>query len=367
MGEVCMIPAGIRCCLGQRMVLLRPHPEHVVGRYLLYALQSPVVQREILVNEGTGATVSNLRIPILSSLKIPAPSLSEQRAIAAVLGALDDKIELNLKMSAALEAVARALFKSWFVDFDPVRAKAEGRHPGLPPEIAALFPNLFEDSELGQIPAGWHYSTVADVADCIKGTSYRSAELQASKAALVTLKSFERGGGYREGGLKPYVGRFKDTQVVRPGELVVAMTDVTQAAEVIGRPALVLPNDTFTALIASLDVLIVRPRKVARVVPVSFLYNLFRADRFVDHTYAHVTGTTVLHLSKNAVPSYSFALPPESVLDAFERITGPIFSRIAIASRESRSLGDVRDALLPKLISGEIRVRDAENLMERSA
>ncbi|MEQ1905078.1 MAG: restriction endonuclease subunit S, partial [Pirellulaceae bacterium] len=119
MGEVCLIPDGLRCCLGQRMVMLRPDPKKCDSRFLLYSIQSRAVQDEIKVNEGTGSTVSNLRIPLLEALPIPHPPLAEQKAIAAVLGALDDKIELNRRMNATLEAMARALFQSWFVDFDP--------------------------------------------------------------------------------------------------------------------------------------------------------------------------------------------------------------------------------------------------------
>jgi type I restriction enzyme S subunit len=160
MGEVCMIPDNLRCCLGQRMVMLRPDPEKCDSQFLLYSIQSDTVQHEIKVNEGTGSTVSNLRIPLLEALPIPHPPLAEQKAIAAVLGTLDDKIELNRRMNAKLEEMARALFQSWFVDFDPVRAKLDGREPvGLDPAIAALFPDSFQDSfqdsEAGHIPKGW--------------------------------------------------------------------------------------------------------------------------------------------------------------------------------------------------------------------
>jgi type I restriction enzyme S subunit len=164
MGEVCMIPKNLRCCLGQRMVMLRPDPQKCDSRFLLYSIQSEAVQHEIKVNEGTGSTVSNLRIPLLEALPIPHPPLAEQKAIAAVLGALDDNIELIRRMNATLEAMARALFQSWFVDFDPVRAKLDGRQPvGLDPDTAALFPDAFQDSEVGHIPNGWAVGRVVDV------------------------------------------------------------------------------------------------------------------------------------------------------------------------------------------------------------
>ena len=141
MGEVCMVPPGLECCVGQRQVLLRPDPKVVDGRFLLFALQSPQVQHEIGWNEGTGSTVSNVRIPVLEALRIPTPPLEVQREVGEILGALDDRIELLRQTNATLESIAQALFKSWFIDFDPVRAKSEGREPfGLDVATAALFP-----------------------------------------------------------------------------------------------------------------------------------------------------------------------------------------------------------------------------------
>ena len=149
MGEVCELPPGLKCCMGQRMVLLRPEPRKVVGRYFLFALQSRPVQLQIGMHEGTGSTVSNLRIPALKSLRIPWYPLPEQRRIAAVLGALDDKIELNRKMNRTLEEMAQAIFKSWFIDFD-------GRDNPV-------------DSELGPIPRGWSWVPFAEAGRWVSG------------------------------------------------------------------------------------------------------------------------------------------------------------------------------------------------------
>ena len=183
MGEVCLIPDDLKCCLGQRMVMLRPDHERCDGKYLLYALQSNRVQNEIRSHEGTGSTVSNLRIPVLKSLPIPTPDLANQKAIAHILGTLDDKIELNRKTNETLEAMAKALFKSWFVDFDPVRAKAEGRPTGFPAEISDLFPDSFEDSELGEIPSGWRVAPVGDVVECVGGSTPLQTNLNTGMVA----------------------------------------------------------------------------------------------------------------------------------------------------------------------------------------
>ena len=155
MGEVCMIPDGLRCCLGQRQVLLRPSDRYC-GKFMLYALQAPFAQNQIIWNEGTGSTVSNVRIPVLKALQLPRPTNEEQEKRAGVLSSIDTRIHHNRSLAANLEAVAHALFKSWFVDFDPVRAKAANdTPPGLDEDLAKLFPDRLVDSEIGEIPEGW--------------------------------------------------------------------------------------------------------------------------------------------------------------------------------------------------------------------
>ena len=287
------------------------------------------------------------------------PGEAEQRAIAHVLGTLDDKIELNRRMNATLEAMARALFKSWFVDFEPVRAKMEGRWrpgeslPGLPAEHYYLFPDTLVPSPLGDIPAGWEVRRLGEVVEIVKGCSYRSRDLRDSTTALVTLKSIPRGGGYSANGLKPYVGPYSPQQVVQPGDVVVAQTDVTQAADVIGRSGRILAATHFDTLVASLDLLVVMPKAP---VERSFLYGLLNDPAFHAHTLAYVNGTTVLHLSKNAVPEYQFTLPKASVLKAFADQVEPLWSRLDSNWQQSFGLTTQRDTLLPKLVSGEMRV-----------
>jgi len=178
----------------------------------------------------------------------------------------------------------------------------------------------------------------------------------------VTLKSFHRGGGYKPDGLKPYIGKYSAEQVVKPGELVIALTDVTQQAEVIGKPAIVRQDRRYRTLVASLDTAIVRPLNNSVTVP--FLYCLLRSSDFQNHAYSHCTGTTVLHLSKDALPTYQFACPPEELIAAYTRLSALAFSKIEVNQEEIAALGALRDTLLPKLISGEIRVRDAERFLK---
>ena len=150
--------------------------------------------------------------------------------------------------------------------------------------------------------------------------------------------------------------------MVSPGELIIAQTDVTQAADVIGKPALVCPDDTFRILVASLDILIVRP--INRDLPREFFYLLFLTPEFQDHIYGHTNGTTVLHLSKTGIQSYAFVRPSARIAHVFQEAVVPIFRRIAHNEQESRTLASLRDILLSKLISGEIQLKDAEQLLK---
>lgn len=301
------------------------------------------------------SAVPGLNRSAAHALDMRIPDEPEQRAIAGILGVLDDRIELRRRMCETLEEMARALFRSWFVNFDPVRAKYEGQPSGLTPDLDALFPAAFEESELGEIPAGWSVQQLGDFVETVRGCSYRSSELTESEIALVTLKSFARGGGYRSDGLKPYSGKYKLKQVVGPGELVIACTDVTQNADVLGRPAIVAADRRFVNLVASLDTLIVRPLD-ATVNAVPFYYYLTGTPTFAKYTYAHSSGTTVLHLSKDEVPTFKFPAPPRDLIHAFAALAGPAHNRMLDSSTESATLSAQRNELLPQLLSGKLRV-----------
>jgi type I restriction enzyme S subunit len=329
-------------------------------RFVYYCLKAIDFSRY-----NSGSAQQSLNRNYIYSAPLRIPDVHTQHVIAHILGTLDDKIELNRRMSETLEHMARALFKSWFVDFDPVRAKADGRDTGLPKSIADLFPDRLVNSELGEIPEGWEIASLGALIDMVKGRSYKSEELIESDTALVTLKSFARGGGYRPDGLKPFVGTYKAEQIVVPGELVIACTDVTQDAEVIGRPAIVRGASGYKRLVASLDTLIVRPRDSSAVTR-SYLYFLGGTDSFVAHTYAHTTGTTVLHLAKNAVPSFKFSRPSTQLVLQFDAFAKPALERMEAIEEESSTLAAVRDALLPRLVAGELRVKDAEKLIGRA-
>ena len=300
----------------------------------------------------------------IASIEIPDLRPDEREKIGDILGLLDDKIELNRRMAATLEEMARSLYRSWFVDFDPVHAKIEGRQPAfMDEETAALFPDRFGEDGL---PEGWERIPTKDIITFTKGRSYKSSELQDSNTALISLKSFQRGGGYRHDGLKAFTGSYKPEQVVCPGELVISLTDVTQAAELIGRATFARGSRSFSTLVASLDVGIIRPIN-PNMTPHEFLHQAFNSDEFLDHALAHTSGTTVLHLAKDAIPNFKMILPSLPAVTAFQGMCSPMRSRIFKLEVEVETLATLRDTLLPKLMSGEIRVGEAREQIEEVA
>ncbi|MCL1513293.1 restriction endonuclease subunit S [Parasaccharibacter sp. TMW 2.1891] len=310
----------------------------------------------------TGIGAGKLDTDFLKNLPFPNLSRKKQEYIAQYAQSFDRKIELNRRTNETLEAMARALFRDWFVDFGPTRAKMAGEAPYLAPEVWELFPDRLDDE--GK-PEGWHRVLLNDLISVTKGRSYKSSELQESETALVTLKSFMRGGGYRHDGLKAFTGKYHDDQIVSPGDLIVALTDVTQAADVIGKPAIVVHDQKYKTLVASLDVGIIR--KKTELTGMSFIYQILLSEEFQNHAYSYTSGTTVLHLNKEAIPSFEVCIPSQKLGAFLENSLDTMKEKVISNFKEINSLAQLRDLLLPKLMSGEISIRDAEKMVEDAA
>ena len=282
---------------------------------------------------ATGTTVFGLRQPELLDCAIELPPRSTQRKIAAVLGALDDKIENNRKICANLEAQAQALFKSWFVDFEPFG---------------------------GKMPSGWKMTPLPEIAEFFGGYSYKGAELQASDCAMATIKNFERGGGFKLDGFKEIKpsAKLKTCQEVELFDTLVAHTDLTQKAEVAGNAEMLLSKAGYAKIIMSMDLVKVLPKDGLSKYLLGYL---LKNPVFKAHCLRHVNGTTVLHMSKSALSEYALVFPENySVLNELSDLLESICKKNAEIIDESRALAATRDALLPKLMSGEIDVEKVE-------
>jgi type I restriction enzyme S subunit len=318
-------------------------------------------------NAGSGVPTLNRNHIHPLPVKVPG-NAAEQRAIAHILGTLDDKIELNRRMSETLEAMARALFKSWFMDFDPVRAKMEGRWrrgeslPGLPAHLYDLFPDRLVPSELGEIPEGWEVGTLADYYEAVKGVSYKGSGLGESGMPLHNLNSVYEGGGYKYEGIKYYSGEYAERHVVLPGDVIVANTEQGHDRLLIGYAAIV-PMLFGEQGIASHHIYRLRPKPGSPLTS-SFLCWLLNSPQMHDLVSGYANGTTVNMLPIDGVQKPLIVCPPRELVAAFDSLAMTAEHRRQEMVSESRTLAALRDALLPKLISGDLRVRDAERFFQ---
>ena len=271
-----------------------------------------------------------------------------------VLGALDDKIELNRRMSETLEEMARALFRSWFVDFDPVRAKAEGRPSGLPPDLDALFPASFDASELGEIPAGWEVKTLGDVIDVNRGLSYKGSGLSPDGIPMHNLNSIHKGGGYKHDGIKHYTGDHKPQHLTRAGDVIVANTDLGHDRLLIGYAA-VVPDTTGDRGVFSHHLYRVRPTNRS-FLPADFICELLNTHRMHEIISGYANGTTVNMLPPDALRVPSTVVPPPPLAALFGTVAEAIRVQRERLIERSSGLGRLRDTLLPRLVSGKLRV-----------
>ena len=336
------------------IIRARPDTSKVDPLFMFYFFNSTLglhaldtIRRHVAV---AGITGSDLVRP-----QVPVPRLEEQRAIAHILGTLDDKIELNRRMNETLEAMARAIFKSWFVDFDPVRAKAEGRDPALPKHTADLFPDSFEDSELGKIPAGWEVKQIGDLAEVVGGSTPSTTDI-----------------AFWEGGQHCWVTP-KDLASLNSPVLLDTERCITNAGLSQISSGLLPPGTVLLSSRAPIGYLAVAEIPVAinqgfiAMKPrngVSNLFLLLWARSAHEEILSRANRSTFLEISKSNFQPIPVASPGNRIFAAFDSLVRPLYSRIVGNVRESRALAGLRDALLPKLLSGEIRAKDVEEVAD---
>ncbi len=346
------------CLLVQRVARLRA-TNGTVQRFLKYLIGSRRFTEHVL-GVQTGTAVPHISGGQIREFSFDLPPLAEQKAIASILGTLDDKIELNRRMNETLEDLARTIFKSWFVDFDPVRAKAEGRQPvGIGSETAALFPSRFVQSELGKIPEGWRVTRLADLTSKIgsgatpRGGSavYVDDGVSLIRSQNVYDRRFDWGGLVK---LPDWAAEELRGVTVEAHDVLINIT-----GDSILRTCVVDP----TVLPARVNqhVSIVR---AASGIPPRFLHEHLLLPRTKDWFLGLDTGGTRKAITKGHLESLQLVVPPATVLRSFEAATTSLYHRTIVNSGESKTLAELRDLLLPKLISGELRVPDAEKLIE---
>lgn len=345
-----VVPAVLPARVNQHVAIIRPNPHTLDARFLRYALISPAVQTRLMSLASAGATRNALTKSMIEDLELSAPSVDEQRAISAVLAALDDKIDLNRRMNETLEETARELFKSWFVDFDPVRAKAEERKPfRLDAATAALFPSEFSESDLGEIPTGWRAADFLDVA-ALNPESW-TARSRPSTVRYVDLANTKWGRIMEVATVSGDQIPSRAQRVLRPGDTLVGTVRPAN-----GSYALVAAE----GLTGSTGFAVMRPK--SRVLS-GFVYLAATRRENIEQLQHLADGGAYPAVRPEVVASQPLVVPSPAVLDAFSSFVSPLLERFAQAEVESGTLGELRDYLLPKLLSGEVRVRDAEKLV----
>ena len=358
-GKVAFVPENAPpfVCSPQTTFWRTLAPE-VLDRLYLYAFLRSAGFHQHASRAGETDMAPYVSLTSQRSLSVTLPPIGIQRAIAHILGALDDKIELNRRMNETLEAMARAIFKSWFVDFDPVRAKAEGCDPGLPQHLASLFPASFMDSELGGIPEGWRAASVAELADVVGGSTPST-----SNAA------------YWEGGQHCWATP-KDLAslkfpVLLDTERRITNTGLSQIGSgLLPVGTVLLSSRAPIGYLAVLEVPAAVNQGFIAMKPKSGMPNLFLllwARSAHGEILSRANGSTFLEISKSNFRPIPVIWPANEVLAKFESLVRPMYERIVTSERESGTLAALRDTLLPKLISGELRVKDAERMAEKVA
>ena len=358
LGEVAQL-GNERVALAQRLICLRGKPGVLSNGFLKFLMQSDAVQEQ-LHSRASGTTVLGIKQSELRKVVLPLPPINEQRAIAHILGTLDDKIELNRRMSETLEAMARALFKSWFVDFDPVRAKTEGRWqrgqslPGLPAHLYDIFPERFVDSELGEIPEGWEVARFADTIEIVGGGTPKTSVAEYWGGDIPWFSVVDAPTG-SEVWVVDTEKKITRAGVENSSSRVLAVgTTIISARGTVGRIALVGAPMAMNQSCYGLR---------GRTGAMGF-FNYFSTRELIARLQQHAHGSVFDTITRDTLSSIQVAVPPAELIDEFEKRVSPCLERIRAGLLDTRTLAALRDTLLPKLISGELRVPDAERLVE---
>jgi type I restriction enzyme S subunit len=336
------------------LVRLRIGPK-ADARFIAYFLRSEGFWDYVRGVLGDKSAQPNASAKTLTQATLSLPPVEEQRAIAHILGSLDDKIELNRRMSRTLEGIAQAIFKSWFIDFDPVKAKMDGREPyGLKPEIADLFPSRLVESELGPIPEGWQVVGLLDISNRISGGTPKTSILEYWDGDIEWVSASD-------------VSNHNRSYVVRTARRITQLGLANSSATIVPKNTTVITARGTVGNICLLG----RPMAINQTnygirahqgVGDFFVY--FTVASEIDTLLSLAYGTIFDTITTATLADIQVVLPQQALLQAFDDIVTPLMGRALLSCQENLILEEIRDTLLPKLISGEIRIPDAERFLE---
>jgi type I restriction enzyme S subunit len=349
-GETAYVPAGLECALGQNLVLLRADGSKLYPPFLRWLVRGPDWWEQVGTFINVGAVFDSLKCADIPNFRLPLPPLAEQKRIAEVLGTLDDKIELNRRMNATLEATARALFQSWFVDFDPVRAKLDGRQPsGMDAATAALFPDSFEESPLGHIPKGWGVCPLSEKIELISGGTPKTSEPD-----------------YWDGDIPWYSVKDapaeSDVWVIQTEKHVTKVGIENSAAQILPEGTTIISARGTVGKLALVGTPMAMNQSCYGVRGVKGYENFFTYFTLFQATnelQQRTHGTVFDTITRQTFETLDCCFPPANLTAAFDRAVEPLLYQIRANLHQSRTLSTLRDTLLPKLLSGELSLKEA--------
>ena len=344
LGEVAQLCFDGKVALAQRIITMRGKVNVLDNGFLKYMLQSPLMQHRIH-SRSSGTTVIGIKSSELKKIPIPVPPIDIQKKIASILGSIDEKIELNLKMNETLEEMAMTLYKHWFVDFGPFQDEE------------------FVESELGMIPKGWEVVSLGNLIEIKHGYAFKSKYFSESGDYIVlTPGNFKENGGIKSKGEKEkfYNGDFPKQYLLNEGDLLVVMTDLVAEAPLLGSPAFINENDKY-----------LHNQRLGKVIlkdenqtDIFYIYETLNSPYVRNIIRAGASGTTVKHTSPSRIKEIKVINPPSEIQKQFGQYLSGFFNLIKNNEKEVRDLQATRDFLLPRLLSGEIDVSKAEKQVE---
>lgn len=348
---MCLAPNPVDFCIAQDMVSIRADEGKIYPKYLFAALRSAEVQRRIK-NMHVGTMIPHFKKGDFDKLWIPIPSRPQQVVVGDTYFELSARIELLRQTNITLEAIAQALFKSWFIDFDPVHAKAEGREPdGMDADTAALFPDSFEDSPLGPIPHGWQARSLDSIANYLNGLALQKFPPETEDEFLPVIKIAQLRAGIATNADRASA-RLRPDYVVHDGDVLFSWSGSLEVEFWCGGDG-ALNQHLF--------------KVTSTEVPKWFYYLATRQHLSMFRQIAASKATTMGHIQRQHLTQAKVPVPPLPVLTAATKIIEPLLDKRISNSLQVRQLAQVRDTLLPRLISGKLRLPDARALIEEAA
>jgi type I restriction enzyme S subunit len=345
-GRVCLVPDPVDFCIAQDMVAVRAEPGKVYPKYLFAALRSQLVQDRIGAMH-VGTLIPHFKKGDFDKLMIPVPDRKAQESIGDTYYELSAKIDLNRRMNETLEAIAQVLFKSWFVDFDPVRAKAEGRDPSLPPRFADLFPDSFWDSELGEIPKPWRAVPLGD-ASVFPLVSPGVQLPEGTQVKYIATGDVQ--GGVISGEVTGFLGELPSRANMQPGDgriWFARMKDSPKHLWTMDEDQSWWARRILSTGFAGIQA---RPRQLEPL-----LYGFISSPVFDEMKNGLATGTTMQALNNKTLGTVQVVVPDPPVIELFDRLVRPIYRRVWGNVFESGTLATLRDSLLRELLAGRVR------------